>query len=261
MSIDVHTYIGHFAFRHLRHNTPQGLAAYMERFGIERAVVSNLSGVFYRNTQPANEELAAALRPFPGKFTPFAVINPTYPGWKDDLEACREMGMKGLRLYPQYHDYKLTDARLAKLLEAAHALHLPVAFTRWLEDPRQHSWMDASEELKLEDLLPVVSNNPGTFLFLSANLGPLKDEQLRALRGAQVYFDTVFASATARLWSGYDLLTLCKQLGLERFLFGSAYPMRDPVSAQIRLKLQTELDPQARQAIWGGNARRVLKLS
>ena len=260
MSIDVHTYVGHFAFRHLRHNTPEGLAAYMNQFGVERAVVANLSGVFYRNTQPANEELASLIRPFPGKFVPFAVINPSYPGWKGDLEACGELGMKGLRLYPQYHDYKLTDPRLAQLLEAAHALHMPVAFTRWLEDTRQLSWMDPSQELKLDDLLPLVADHPGTFLFLSASMGPLKDEQLRVVSAAQLYFDTVFASATVRVWSGYDLATLAKQLGPERFLFGSGYPMRDPVSAPIRLQLQTELDPQVRQAIRSGNARRLLNL-
>ena len=261
MSIDVHTYIGNYAFRHLRGNTARGLASYMDRFGIERAAVANLSGLFYRNIQPANEELAAAIQPFPGRFIPFAVINPTYAGWRDDLEACHRLGMKGLRLYPQYHDYKLTDPRLGKLLEAAHGFNMPVAFTRWLEDPRQQSWMDSSQELNFDDLIPLMSGNPGTFLYLNAYISPVKDEHLRAFRAAQIYFDTVVASATAKGWSGYDLLALVKELGPERFLFGSGYPMRDPVSAQIRLKLQTELDPRAREAIWSGNARRLLKIS
>ncbi len=261
MSIDVHTYIGHYAYRHLRGNTPEGLVSYMKRFGIERAAVANLSGVFYKDTQPANEELAAAIRPFPGKFIPFAVINPTYAGWQDDLEACRRLGMKGLRLYPQYHDYKLTDPRLGKLLEAVHGLNMPVAFTRWLEDDRQLSWLDSSKELTVQELLPVLADNPGTFLLLNANPYPVKDEHLRVFRAAQVYLDTVFASATSSGWSGYDFPTFVKQLGPERFLFGSGYPTRDPVSAQIRLTLQTELDPHAREAIWNGNARRLFEIS
>lgn len=56
MSIDVTTFIGNYAYRHLRNNTPGGLLTYMDRFGIERAVVSNLSGILYKNTQPANED-------------------------------------------------------------------------------------------------------------------------------------------------------------------------------------------------------------
>jgi hypothetical protein len=50
MRIDFHTYIGHWPFRQLRGNTAEGLVAYMERFGIDRAVVANINGVFYKNT-------------------------------------------------------------------------------------------------------------------------------------------------------------------------------------------------------------------
>jgi predicted TIM-barrel fold metal-dependent hydrolase len=260
MSIDLHTYIGHYPFRELRGNTPQGLASYMDRFAIERAAVANLNGIFYRNTRPANEELAAAIKPFPGRFIPFAVINPTYPGWKHDLETCRGLGMKGLRIYPQYHDYTLSDPRLSELLDAAHGWNMPVAFTRWVEDPRQRSWMDTSKELPLDDIVAVVRDNPGTFLLLNAYIYPVKDEYLRVFREAQVYFDTMFASVTIKGWSGYDLLALVKELGPERFLFGSGYPLRDPVSAQIRLDLATELGQPAREAIWSGNARRLLNI-
>ena len=88
MRIDFHTYIGHWPFRQLRGNTPAGLVEYMGRFGIDQAVVANINGVFYKNTQPANEELAEAIKPFPGRFIPYAVINPTYPDWEYDLEVC-----------------------------------------------------------------------------------------------------------------------------------------------------------------------------
>ncbi len=107
----------------------------------------------------------------------------------------------------------------------------------------------------------MLAANPGTFIILNAYAYPLKDEVLRLFHAAQIYFDTVVASATAKGWSGYDLPALVKEVGPERFLFGSAYPLRDPVTAQIRMKLQTDLDPRAREAIWIGNARRLLKLS
>lgn len=260
MSIDVHTYIGHYPYRDLRGNTPKGLIIYMDRFRIERSAVANLSGIFYRDPQPANEKLAAAVRSHSERFTPFAVLNPTYPGWMDDLEACHELGMRGLRLYPQYHDYELSDPRLGKLLESAHRLNMPVAFTRWLEDARQASWLDKTQPLQFADLVPVVRDNPGTFLILNAFLYPMKDEYLRVFRDAQVYFDTVFATVTIKGWCGYDLLALVKELGPQRFLFGSGCPLRDPVSAQIRLELASALDTSTRDAIWDGNARRLLKI-
>jgi len=259
MRIDFHTYIGHWPFRQLRGNTPAGLVEYMERFGIDQAVVANINGVFYRNTQPANEELAEAIKPFPGRFIPYAVINPSYPDWEYDLKVCHsKLGMKGLRLYPQYHDYKLTDPRLAKLIEVARNLGLPVAFSRWLEDERQHSWMDIGGQLSLENLIPVMKDNPATFVLLNVLPTRLRDEQLEGLRNVDVYFDTVYASEALPPGSGYDVLHLIKDFGRDRFLFGSAYPFRDPLSALIRLDIVHELDPAAREAIWSGNALRLI---
>ncbi len=261
MSIDCHTYIGHWPFRQLRGNTPRGLVNYMERFGIDRSMVANINGVFYKNTQPANEELAAAIKPFSGKFIPFAVINPSYPGWQHDLEVCHEQfGMKGVRVYPQYHDYKLTDPRFEKLLDAANTRNMPVAFSRWLVDSRQHSWMDIGGELSLDDVVPVMAHNPGTFLLLNAYLYPIKDEHLRVFREARIYFDTVNATITIKAWSGYDILGLMQALGSERFLFGSGYPFRDPVSALVRLDIAKELDQRTKAAIWNDNARRLLRI-
>jgi predicted TIM-barrel fold metal-dependent hydrolase len=260
MSIDCHTYIGHWPFRQLRGNTARGLISYMQRFGIELSMVANVNGVFYRNTQPANEELAAAIQAFPGKFIPFAVINPSYPDWEHDLEVChKQLGMKGVRVYPQYHDYKLTDPRFEKLLEATHARNMPVAFTRWMEDPRQRSWMDIGGELMLDDVAPVVANNPGTFLLLNASLYPIKDEHVRVFRQARIYFDTVYATTTIKAWSGYDMPGLVRAIGSDRFLFGSGYPFRDPISALMRLEIANELDHRTKTEIWNDNARSLLK--
>jgi hypothetical protein len=259
MRIDFHTYIGHWPFRQLRRNTPAGLVEYMGRFEIDQTVVANINGVFYKNTQPANEELAEAIKPFPGRFIPYAVINPSYPGWEYDLQICQtKLGMKGLRLYPQYHDYKLTDPRLAKLLELAHGLKLPVAFSRWLVDERQQSWMDIGGQLTLDSLVPMMKDNPGTFVLLNSDLRPLKDEHLAGLRNVDVYIDTVYAAACLPRSSGFDLLRLVKELGPERFLFGSAYPFRDPISALIRLEVAKELDGATKDAIWSRNAQRLI---
>ena len=57
--IDVNAYLGHFAFRQLRHNTAAGLLELMDSRRIERAVVSSAAAITYRNTQAGNEEVAA----------------------------------------------------------------------------------------------------------------------------------------------------------------------------------------------------------
>ena len=112
MLLDINSYVGHWPFKQMKYNTCASRLERMNRFGIDISVISSLNGIFYKNTQSANTELYNELKSdkqFTGRFIPFAVINPIYAGWKDDLESCvTEMGMKGIRVYPQYHDYDIT---------------------------------------------------------------------------------------------------------------------------------------------------------
>ena len=107
MLIDANAYIGHWPFRQRRHNTCASRLQRMKQFGVDLAVVSNLNGIFYKNPQAANEELFDEInssREFKERFIPFAVINPLYASWRDHFAWSTErMGMKGIRLYPQYH--------------------------------------------------------------------------------------------------------------------------------------------------------------
>ncbi len=112
MIIDVNAYLGHFAFRRLRHNTAESLLKLMDARKIDRAVVSSASAITYRNVQSGNEEIDGEVKAHRDRLIPFAVINPSYAGWEDDLKTCHErFGMRGLRLYPGWHNYKLSDPR------------------------------------------------------------------------------------------------------------------------------------------------------
>jgi predicted TIM-barrel fold metal-dependent hydrolase len=123
MLIDSNAYVGHWPFRQLKDNTCKGLLGRMDKFGINMSVVSNLNGIFYKNTQHANEELYDEIRSdrrFSSRFVPFAVINPAYNGWKDDFEICTDkMGMKGIRLHPIYHGYELDNPACVELVKMA----------------------------------------------------------------------------------------------------------------------------------------------
>lgn len=91
MLLDINAYTGHWPFMQRRYNSCAALLDRMNRFGVDISVISNIHGLFYKNTQPANDELYDELRSdkrFRDRFIPFAVINPIYAGWSDDLETC-----------------------------------------------------------------------------------------------------------------------------------------------------------------------------
>ena len=62
MIVDVNAYLGHFAFRRLRHNTGASLLALMDAKRIDKAVVSSAGAITYRNAQAGNEEVAEEVR-------------------------------------------------------------------------------------------------------------------------------------------------------------------------------------------------------
>ena len=91
MLIDSNAYIGHWPFRKFEYDTLDALLERMKEFGTDQSVVSNLNGIFYKNTQAANEELYMAIhskKTYQDRIIPFAVINPIYSGWRDDFEEC-----------------------------------------------------------------------------------------------------------------------------------------------------------------------------
>ena len=172
--IDVHAYLGHFAFRQLRHNTGAGLVRLMDRFGIDRAVVASAAAITYRNPQAGNEEVAAEVEAHRSRLIPFAVLNPAYAGWRDDLKICHEQfGMKGLRLYPRWHRYALTDPRCRELVNAAAERRMVVSIPIRVEDRRQQSWLVDIPDVELEEIAGLIRDCPqARFIMHSASGSP-----------------------------------------------------------------------------------------
>ena len=51
MLIDINAYVGNWPFQQLKYNTCEALSARMNKFGVDISVISNLNGIFYKNTQ------------------------------------------------------------------------------------------------------------------------------------------------------------------------------------------------------------------
>ena len=275
MRIDIHAYVGHWPFRQLRGNSCEELVARMDKFGVQMAVVSNINGIFYKNTQSANEELYRAIKPYHDRFIPFAVINPTYADWEYDLDVChRKYGMRGLRLYPQYHDYDMADSACIELVEMARDREMPVAFSLRLTDLRQRSWLDVQrvrfeekiydEQLTLDDIASVVSKVPDAkYIILHSRPGLFESvENLNILKRAEVVFDTVRGSGCGVVGANaYNMLGAIEMYGKDKLAFGTAAPFMDYVSPFLRIEVMKEADEETKNLIWYGNAKRILGLT
>lgn len=261
MLVDINAHVGHWPFQQLQYNTCQKLLQRMDRFGVDISVVSNLNGVFYKNVQSANEELFSEIgssKKFAQRFIPFAIINPLYAGWKEDLATCHgKMGMKGVRIYPAYHDYGVSDPACIELVKRARDLGMPVALTLRMVDNRQRSWLDIQHEWALKDALPLVREVPDAkYLILNvANGAQLGKEDADVLKNADVLMDT----------SGRALANpgeLLKIYGSDKFAFGTHAPIHDYLTGLLRIESmrEAEADHQVKEMMRSGNAKRFLKL-
>lgn len=266
MWIDINAYTGHWPYKQLHKSTLKGLIARMDRFGVDKAVVAGLSGIHYKNTQPANEELAAEIGPlksYRDRLIPFAVINPSYPGWQADLKKCIAAGFRGVRLYPQYHDYLPGDEESIALVRRCRDEGLVVALTIRMVDSRQRSWLDIPHvagtptgEWTIRNFMPLIKAVPDAryFILNIANGFAADPADMDLLKGKNILFDTSGRS----LQHMPDLL---KQYGPEKFAFGSHSPVLDYVTGMLRIESlrPEEADNTAKELMRSGNALKFLK--
>jgi len=134
---------GHWPFQPVD-GSVEGLLDLMDRKGVDRAVVSSINAVMYRDPHNGNRELHERVAGHEDRLIPFATIDPTYPDWETDLRTCVEdWGMKGVRLLPAYHNYDLDEPPVARLMDACNELDVPVMFCAALEDQRhKHDLVD-----------------------------------------------------------------------------------------------------------------------
>lgn len=171
MLIDINTWIGPWPFRHLDNATAAGLLRRMDKKGIDRAVVAHSAAAMYRNPHTANEDLFRQVRKHTDRLLPVASLRPAFPGWEEDLRRCHEdFGFVGLRLYPQYHEYRLTDAPALDLLDVAHDRRLFVQVPQRIEDRRaRHPW-DLARDLAADELVDAVRARPGVrWMFINVS--------------------------------------------------------------------------------------------
>jgi predicted TIM-barrel fold metal-dependent hydrolase len=254
--IDVSAYLGHFAFRQLRHNTGNGLVRLMDRFGIQRAVVSSAAAITYRNPQSGNEEVATEVEAQRARLIPFAVLSPAYAGWEDDLKICNEQfGMRGVRLYPRWHNYKLTDPRCRDLVNAAAARNMLVSIPVRVEDRRQQSWLVDIPDVEADEIAPLIRACPKA-RFLIQNASGLAGTVL-GKKGSGLPDNYAVDIARLSVEFGNELGTLLANLGEDRVLFGTGVPFHYPGPAIVKLEMLRAPDA-VKEKIRSKNAERWL---
>jgi len=253
MIMDFNAHLGNYPFRRLKYNTPQGLLGLMDKVGVDKALVSRFEAIFYKDWLEANRMLLEDLESLRSRLIPCVTVNPKFPGWTMDLEDCiREAA--AVRVYPNYHGYKLGDSAFDDLVEAASSRGIPVIVTVRIQDERSHPWFLKISPVDLAHVLDAAERHPEVdFVICNAYLNDVLTVRREIARLENVYVELSFI-LTVTLNS---VERLTEEIGAEKLLLGTYMPFFYPQCAINRVK-KAEINEEERELILWRNASRLL---
>lgn len=238
----------HGAYRHCTDMTKGGLLAYMNAHGIDKSVV--LPIVTKQHQTATINKWAAEIND--DRTVAFGSLYPFTDDYKRDIDDICALGLKGIKLHPEYQLFEVNDERLFPMYEYAfskglivvwHAGYDPVGTPPYRSNPKMFA--------ELADRFDGA-------VMVAAHLGGQEqwEDVLEYLAGKNVYLDTSMAS----VYCPRELFeSIVKKHGADKVLFASDSPWSDAAVEIERLKgysfTQEELD-----AVFHGNAERLLGL-
>jgi uncharacterized protein len=232
--IDTNVAIGQWPFRHLELDT-SSLVTKLSEHGVKQAWTSSLDALLHKDISSVNARLAEDCKLHGKKMLiPIGAINPMLPGWEEDLRRCDEVHhMPGIRLHPNYHGYKLSDAIFERVVELAVQRKLLVQISVIMEDERTiHRLVNvpATDTAPLPGVLKKFSK---VRLQLLNAFRTLNTDQAASLAKEGVCFEI------AMLEGVNAVLKLMEKAPPKRICFGSFAPVFYFESAFLKLQEST----------------------
>lgn len=227
---DINTALGHWPFQQLPYETVDALEARLKEYGVSGALAVNTHGLFYRDVQNANIELAQWIsgNPF---FTGCASINPAYPQWEKDLRICvEEFGFRAVRLTPLYHDYDADGKLMDEAVSAAEALGIAVLIPQRIMDVRQRHHLDVGNIVMPQTVFALAQRHPGCRIVCTETL--IVDEDLPEIAPLKnLYIET---SRQLSCFTGI-FRRIVESIGADRVIFGSGAPFKEVLPSVIKM--------------------------
>ncbi len=229
--------------------TAAGLLRSMDQCGVDHAVMLNIA------TKPRQQtrinDWAAEL--CGERISAFGSIHPDAPDVMDELERIKALGLKGVKLHPEYQNFEVDEPRMLPIYRKIASLGLITVFHAGQDigfmPPAKAAPDRLVRALPAFDGAPVVAAHFGGYI--------MWDDVLEQLCGLPLYFDTSFCFG--RIQHPLAQAIVDKHTP-DRILFGTDLPWSD-AATEKRLIDSLDLSDDDRDKILCKNAAALLRLT
>lgn len=172
-------------------------------------------------------------------------LYPTMEDWEPELERMPELGIKGIKIHPEFQHIYIDEPKAIPMYKAIAKAGLPVLFH--MGDPKQ----DYSAPERLTNLIRQVPD----LVVIAAHFGGWQawDRACANVLPENVHYDTSSSLMFLGKERAQDLL---EKMDPNRFLFGTDFPMWSPKKELARF-LELDLDESTRDRILYGNFEKL----
>ncbi len=150
----------------------------------------------------------------------FGSVYPHSPDVLEELDRIKDLGLKGVKLHPDYQRFQVDDPKMKPVYQKISSLGLITLFHAGLDygfpPPYQCMPQNMANALKWFDS-PVIAAHWGGL--------NVSEEVIKHLCGLDIYFDTAFGYASM---PKYYAQTILEKHGANKILFGTDLPWHTP---------------------------------
>lgn len=170
---------------------------------------------------------------------------PTMEGWEPELERMQELGLRGIKIHPDFQRVPIDEPSAVPMYRAIAKTGLPVLFH--MGDKK----LDFSAPERLSNLIRQVPD----LTVIAAHFGGWQswDRAYAHHFPENVYYDTSSSLMFLGRDRGQEFL---EKMGPERFLFGTDFPMWSPKKELARF-MELDMDEATRDLIFYGNFEKL----
>ena len=226
--------------------TVGGLTAFMDEVGVRISVVLPVA-TRSDQVRSINDWAAAAGTE---RVVCFGTLHPDLPDLAEEVKRIVGLGLKGIKLQPNFQSFAPDDPRMWPAYEAAEG-RLVVVFHSGQEiTPVDHVWAQPQAMARVNDAFPGLA-------ILVSHMGGYRmwEEVHRHLVGRELYFETSYCRPEDL--PDEAMLGLIRRHGVSKVLFGSDFPWGHAGQDLVRLARLGLADEELEAICWG-TAQRLL---